>query len=108
MDPDHFQSAKFKLRRANQHLKELNKFLEEFFTAKTGFIVSSDKQNHQYTLRVETVGERIPPEASLILGDLIHNIRTAFDHVVVSFTKSKDNKMAMPVGKTLTDLDLLP
>jgi len=39
-----------------------------------------------------------PPSLSLIIGDAVHNIRTAFDYIFVGFTG--DKKMSMPVSKT--------
>ncbi len=103
MDPDHFQSAKLKIRRAYHHITEIDQILKQFFLDRTFHSVSCKKVGDKYMLHVETGGDPLPENVPLILGDAVHNIRTAFDHVVVAFTKGKGD-LALPVAKTAVDL----
>ena len=105
MEPIQFQSAKLKLRRAYHHFNELQVLLKDFFSTKAFFSVSCEAAGDLYVLKVKTGPDELPIEASLMLGDIIHNIRTAYDHMVISRTQMV-GEIAFPIAKTLSDLIL--
>ena len=75
-----FHTAKLKIERAEQHIIDLEKAFALF------------KQSHPHTLRVSTnpatgdtditadFSQPLPPDLALIIGDAVHNLRSALDH----------------------------
>lgn len=74
-----FESADLKIKRAQEHIDDLEK-------ASRGFI-----DTHPHTVHIDNrpdtgtivevhLSEVVPIEFSLILGDAVHNLRTALDH----------------------------
>lgn len=72
-----------KLRRADLHLQELNAKIREYMDAGHASISESyDPGNYSFEVRIEAAE---PPNRLLwgvILGDVIHNLRSALDHLV--------------------------
>jgi hypothetical protein len=76
-----FESAKLKIERANQHIAELDATLLRFFQTKPYRVLSDfDEKFGVYGLRVE-MGGSIPPQVGVIIGDVVHNLRSALEHV---------------------------
>jgi hypothetical protein len=76
-----FYGAKLKVKRANQHLQDLQSRLDAFL--QTDFYslrVEYDAQTGQHALKFQTAP--IPEDIPLIIGDAIHNLRTVLDYVV--------------------------
>lgn len=76
-----FESAKLKVKRANKHISELQAGLIEFVNTKPYEVRSDfDESRGLYGLGV-SMTRSVPPEISIILGDVIHNLRSALEHV---------------------------
>ncbi len=74
-----FSDSKLKIKRANQHIKELDEVLIAF--GKTNFHnldIESDPQGGGYVLKFEST-QPIPDQAPLIIGDTVHNLRSSLD-----------------------------
>jgi len=73
-----------KLKRAHDHIAELNRTIQEWGTAeqKTNpFTLDHQPERKRMVVRHGKVGPN-NPDWSLIVGDIIHNLRSALDHIV--------------------------
>lgn len=79
-------SAFLKVERARQHLKELDQEVRRFVEVDPyRLLLESDPDAAQGIVRFRTVGNRpirAPLRFGLMAGDVIHNLRSALDHVV--------------------------
>ncbi len=109
-----FESAYSKIKRAEQHITELEALYRKFFQS-CGYEVLSDfdKRAGGYGLRIETTG-KLPLESAVIMGDVAHNLRSALDHVAVEIElkapkprKIKDIKFPSRKGRQeyITEVD---
>jgi hypothetical protein len=74
-----FTGPKLKVKRANNHIHQLNELLNAF--VKTDFCrlhVEEHKDTGDYVLKFEMT-KPIPEEVPLTIGDAIHNLRSALD-----------------------------
>lgn len=79
---NYFDGAKLKVKRANQHINELNSVLQRFIdTNPYGVIIKKDPDSGSNTLAIDAT-KPIPEEITAILGDAIHNLRAALDLAV--------------------------
>lgn len=93
-----FRGARLKVMRAEHHLEELEiaaRVLPNDMAQKFVIAVKDD------TIRLTFLPERMPLQLSAALGDCIHNLRSAFDHVAVAMT-------APPIGSGDPDKASLP
>ncbi|XBQ17271.1 MAG: hypothetical protein ABL308_05180 [Oceanicaulis sp.] len=76
-----FESAKQKVERAYQHLAQLEGAAIQFFRTRPYSITADfDEAVQLYGLRV-AMTKPLPPVIPLIVGDFIHNVRSALEHV---------------------------
>lgn len=81
---------RLKIERARRHISELTTEVEAFLAAGPFEIFSvDDLENGQrdYKVRVKT---SVPEQWSLIIGDVIHNARSALDLLMVEVVKFCD------------------
>ena len=74
-----------KLRRAHAHLKELYDQLNAYTSEQRHRVVSDvvdEGDKRTYTMRVEVLEPLGNPHWGLLVGDLVHNLRGALDHLV--------------------------
>jgi hypothetical protein len=76
---DAFDSARIKLERANKHIKDFNVLLSAFFDESTNRIVFDEDFNG--VQKIELVVRDLPDALVCAVGDAIHNLRTALDHI---------------------------
>lgn len=75
------ESAVAKLERARHHINDLNRCIGEYLSQEPFDLVRSfDPSTHYLTLSTKA-NTPIPKEISLIIGDAVHNLRSALDHV---------------------------
>jgi hypothetical protein len=72
---DPFEDIGWKIRRAYQHFEALNDMARSFLTNFYRFEAQIDGQ-HRVKLVITHV-EPMPPEMSLLIGDVAHNLRSA-------------------------------
>lgn len=79
-----FESAKLKVQWANSHADELNRVFAAFL--KSDFYTFSNERDAETGYyRMEVSNKKAMPMAvPLLLGDIIHNLRTALDHAATS------------------------
>jgi hypothetical protein len=85
------ESFDLKLDRASQHLEELKRELSAFANRDIYRAIRLDVTNRKrQELRWKLQFDEAPPEMlPLIVGDLVHNVRTALDHLVVRYVPSR-------------------
>lgn len=72
--------AKLKIKRAKKHFKELETEINNFFANEPFKIVKQEARNGDLLYRV-IISDQIPVEWSSIIGDIIHNLRSALDYL---------------------------
>ena len=78
---DIFHGPSLKLERAKHHIKDFVSKAETFYSKTSPkFFIQDYPQTRQRTLCVD-VDTSVPDELPLILGDAIHNLRSALDHL---------------------------
>lgn len=89
-----FYSARLKIERAKEHIKELHRLAQLFGDTHPHVVnIQTDVDTGNDVLSISPA-EPLPDELLLILGDAIHNLRSALDHawcdmclVVTPYTK---------------------
>jgi hypothetical protein len=79
--PELFHDAKLKIKRANQHIQELQMRLSAFLN--TDFYrlhVEEEAKTGRHVLKFEQTNP-LPEDIPLIIGDAMHNLRTVLDYV---------------------------
>ena len=83
-----FEAARIKLARADQHIQDLNKQISNFFEGGGAFVAFEMANEYSAATKMPTAAftyrqpKPIPPEWSAIIGDAVHNLRTALDLIV--------------------------
>ncbi|MEP0316926.1 MAG: hypothetical protein ABJL57_16145 [Hyphomonas sp.] len=103
-----FESMNLKIGRAKAHVRELEVLFETFARENKPRLVV-DK--HEGMHRFRAAAEKIPDDFGLILGDAIHNLRSALDHLMWEFlgstidngTQNKHTKLIAHPTKTAYD-----
>jgi len=111
MSPFTFSPAATKIARARKHLKELEEessiFLER---AKTQVSATLDKGDMSFGFYVTIKVEGPPESLGAIVGDVIHNLRSALDLSACELVRSvgqSDEDVYFPFSRTPEDLDLM-
>ncbi|MCH9054086.1 MAG: hypothetical protein IIA72_24070 [Proteobacteria bacterium] len=73
-----FESARLKMERANQHIADLQAASDAFTGYRHNFGFYMDAQSNEMVVEVR-LNEPIPTSLPLLIGDAIHNLRTALD-----------------------------
>ncbi|MBI4479466.1 MAG: hypothetical protein HY651_05545 [Acidobacteria bacterium] len=92
---------KLKLIRAEEHLSLLDRRIEEYFNGKPLEVVKeADAEFVRFVLRIR---EQPAPYLGVIIGDCLHNMRSALDHLLwqfINFPLPKEiraNKLSFPI-----------
>mgnify|MGYP001551334207 CR=1 FL=1 len=79
---DLFRNARLKVERAEAHINQLNRMINEFTASKNHEVfVEHDSHGGDDVLKVKAIS-LLPDEFAMALGDAIHNLRTALDYVM--------------------------
>lgn len=102
-----FEGAVSKVERANKHIRDLSDVVNAFGdTDLHDLLVETNPDTGKQVLRIVT--PRMPAAVPFILGDAIHNLRTALDHVWWSATEwvggTPDEWTQMPFRKSRQQL----
>ncbi len=84
LGPDSFQSARLKIQRANRHITELDAELRAYTEGGCFSIDMKYKTDLSDCVVMLRPSKPIPNSLPLIVGDALHNLRTALDHVVAA------------------------
>jgi hypothetical protein len=95
-----FDSARLKVERAEKHIGDLKIAFDRFIeTHPHTLCIDNDPQTGAQTVQVR-FSETPPANLSLILGDAIHNLRSALDHATWELIGidggTQDRKLAFP------------
>ena len=96
---------RLKLKRAEKHFEELNAKIADYLSGNPYRAVRRPQKGHRkrhvWTYVLE-VGDKPDAELAIILGDVVHNLRSALDHLVVAIAprKRRDN-----AGFPICDID---
>jgi hypothetical protein len=105
-----FENSRLKWKRADWHIQEINTGLEAFLQSGALKLVAVTEPNDMQVIKV--VADPAPPTAAfaLIIGDAVHNLRSALDHLTSEVGRSIGNglKLHFPMHQTEINLkDLL-
>src|SRR5262249_7950613 len=106
---------KLKVGRARHHLLDFETALREY-SRQHPFEIVSELEGNDLVVRVH-IRRAIPAELSLIVGDLLHNARSALDLLVMSIAKSAasesgcrlspadERSLSFPITRTEADFE---
>ena len=101
-----FKGARLKIDRANRHIHELIHIITRFLDTDFCRLVTEPEEGNTGRNRLKVVASAdYPPHIPLIVGDAIHNLRSALDHVVVQITGIDADFMGLPTGKKRYDIE---
>jgi hypothetical protein len=76
-----FNDSRLKIKRANQHIRELNDVLNTYMRSDFySLAVELDAETGEEFLCFRTI-KQMPESVPLIIGDAVHNLRTALDYL---------------------------
>jgi len=97
--PDFPSSVDLKVTRAVEHLLQLNQECDRFTQGET-YTPSIDDACLDVT-RIYVLAHHPPPERiSVVVGDVVHNLRSALDHAVWHLGHPPDPKSCFPIFET--------
>lgn len=104
MDTPFFANAKLKVKRADQHISNLNEMLNSILkTDFYGFVVEKDENTDKNSLHF-LLKPSLSEDTGLIMGDAIHNLRSALDNLwwelVDRYGGICDQNTFFPITKT--------
>jgi hypothetical protein len=100
-----FLGARLKVARAERHLRELMQTILAFL--ETDFAViraEEDGDSGTYSLKIDGTTP-YPPAIPAIIGDAVHNLRSALDHIVVQFVDPESDWIGLPVAKSRSEVE---
>lgn len=102
-----FEGASLKVERANKHIADLKVAFGDFADRKPYDILQAcEVERHRPTVDAY-LREEIPFSLALIIGDAIHNLRSALDHATWELIGrdcgTQDKWLHFPTGETETD-----
>lgn len=94
-----FKNAKLKIERGERHIGEYIQTIIAF--VKTDFCkvtVEEDSETGDYFVKVDATAP-YPSQLPAIIGDAVHNLRTALDYIVVDFTGINPDWITLPAAR---------
>lgn len=89
-----------KVARANQHIMDLQSTIKRFREDEPYVIEGHRNPKTGKHILVLTPRHKIPDDIPLILGDAVHNLRSALDHVVYAFVPRPTTRTQFPIYET--------
>jgi len=107
-DIEPFEGCRIKILRATNHLIEYERKERAFLNKRPCEIFAKFDESGQYYNRIFRVKENIPDEFSAIIGDVVHNLRSALDLMAVELVQlagQDAQKVHFPFCKDSTQID---
>lgn len=108
MAPNKYDSARRKLRRAEEHIDALEKIVSGIVHSKHYKVaVVQDPATKKTSVRLDKPDSRTLPPITPLIGDAVHNLRSALDHVafeVLVPAGISPSKTTFPVANDVTIL----
>jgi hypothetical protein len=110
--PKLFEGARLKVKRAEDHIRELNRFVESFASSPDLYSIGIEKGEAWYideelVVTIYKSKEELRYTAALIIGDVYHNLRSALDLLwfeIVSATGLQTKWTRFPILDTRQEL----
>lgn len=107
---DLFDDARLKIDRADKHIAELNAVIVSLKDNYTASVEQNSETGHQNLIHACPELQNAFPHLSLIIGDAIHNLRTALEFVWIATLEKQhipyDPKhVSFPIRDTLQDIE---
>jgi hypothetical protein len=83
---DVFSSARSKLKWADEHFAKLNETLKAFYSSAYQVMVQDDPKTGRRTYDM-VIKRELPDSVPFLIGDVVHNLRSALDHVAYEIVK---------------------
>jgi hypothetical protein len=97
-----FKDARSKAQWAKHHIRQLFAEYRALLDSDlTRLVIEDDFEPGTQRVKIVPATE-FPPSIPLIIGDAVHNLRTAFDYIIVAITGM--DWIALPLGKTRDDV----
>jgi len=108
-----FESAKLKLERAQQHVRDLDAAFIAFIDSRPHrprIKAEPEDDGNTWRVWIEIIEDRpLRPDLSLLLGDAIHNLRCVMDHLMWELIGidggTQNRKTKLPVGRSRIDFE---
>jgi hypothetical protein len=100
-----FDGARLKIRRAKHHVEDARKEIQQFLSRRPYRLIVETDSDPRFQRVVLRHGECIPYDIALIIGDAVHNLRSALDHMACELVRSNgqpDDYVTFPVQGTKT------
>jgi hypothetical protein len=95
-----FREAYLKIDRANKHVNDLESYVREFAaTDHYTILIEHDPNGGCDTLKLKST-QTIPDEFLLVLGDALHNLRSALDYAMHAASTIWDEHTKFPIRDT--------
>jgi hypothetical protein len=98
-----FDGPRLKIRRAKRHVEDARKEIDRFLSRRPyRLVVEADPDPHFQRVVLQQ-GEPVPYDIALIIGDAIHNLRSALDHMACELVRANgqpDDYGTFPVQGT--------
>lgn len=106
---DPFYSTRLKVERANHHIRDLERQLTDYSNSHPHVItIKEDPYTKRFLIYVN-FPDKPPPEMALTIGDAIHNLRTALDHMMWEMIGrdhgSQHNNLYFPMGNNRVNFE---
>ena len=105
-----FEASKIKIQRAEKHIAELDSAMQGFFSKKPFRAIVEPGETVARQVITFRVRKVVPKEFSAIIGDVIHNLRTALDLLaseLVRLNKQSDEDVYFPFCDKADYLDTM-
>ena len=95
-----FYDAGLKVKRADEHIKNLYTRLREFSdTRPYSIIVNHDPNGGDDSIQIKST-QPVPDDVLLIIGDALHNLRSALDYALYGILTKGDEYSKFPIYQT--------
>lgn len=107
--PDRLAGINEKIRRAKQHVNDLESAIRVFLDRQPYRIVSEEQPETGKKLYRVRVAEQPPKSWATFIGDAVHNLRSALDHLAWQLVEAgggmPGDQTAFPVGNDVKSLE---
>lgn len=86
---DPTSGPRLKIERAKHHVNDLNEQLDAFLARRPFKLVVRYKPKRSQAILAVKTEEAIPPALSLVIGDAVHNLRSALDLTLYAMAHAK-------------------
>jgi hypothetical protein len=103
---DVLEGCRLKIEAMTKHMTRLQESIDRFFEENlevASLIGKANSQRTQYLFRVEDVIDYPRHEWGVILGESVHDVRSALDHLVWGFAKDRSERTGFPIFDTKKD-----